>query len=776
MSAGPRSNTYQYGSINHSSQEKKHRSINFKYLYFTIQKLINSKVKLSLRYELLKTPEIHSSITKPISTEIIKLASVVTPPKSNPIWMASTTISESISQYAVFILLLLRYEFIIQSENNLISFELLSTKANICEILAIRMLREYKSYERVNMLFIKPLGQDQFNTLELSILSKSKKFLSQPIIIQTMDKIYNGDITIKTHDQENLNNDSEQQLLSSDNVSNYQFKRITMSLIKRRSEIVPKYQSLVINLKLIMLTILYFMLILKHKHQVHGTFINLLEVQFWLLALNYNYENFIKLNNIRFKFLRKILWTYIDLILILMLDFVGLIRLSLFLGGSGISIIEQDVFRNLFSIISIVLLPRILSIFNNYEFFNMIILSFKRMVWKMIGLFCLFISLISGFYISFISLSIDRPNSMILFDMLKVFFGFTPAIWDNWGNYNNLGRVTQLGYLFLVQFVIATILAIVLSEVFNKISATNKEEFHYFKATNIVIYQQTSKIFMKRTYKWNNENPLYTNLVCEIIWKFSLKAFAIINWMMDLFKFPILLLIYLYELSISQLIRRDQKDKESKKNFTFLKKEMDYESDINRFDDDSADIFHNKGGILGRKASFGREHSSVRKHSLTNDPSGIPAGNSLIPIQSISTLGNFKSASTDSLFIDEMLHRRYGQNEGVNVFDSIKTETKRLKDRTYKDVRNETEIMEKLLQIETLFSEVVNRKEKNLREDQSQGEGEGDDDEEIQSVKTRLTSDNDNLGDIYNIPEASLSEVSSVTSIGSISDVEDDEV
>lgn len=404
------------------------------------------------------------------------------------------------------------------------------------------------------------------------------------------------------------------------------------------------------------------------------------------------------------------------MILIGLLDLAMIFRLhNIWSNGSGSS------FHNLFSIISIILLPRILSIFNNYEFFNMIILSCKRMVWKMIGLFCLLISLTSGFYISFISLTVveTKTSSDILFDMLKVFFGFTPAVWNSWDEYNTLGKFTQMGYLFLVQFVISTILAIILSEVFHKIAASNKEEFHYFKATNIIIYQQTSKIMRSTT----TIVPLVSNI-------------------MDIFKIPIIIGIFLYEVIISKFYYRENENQESVKDlkyFTFFDKDKDYPTDSNTKENGGI-IFNSPFVVTPRKFS------------------SFDAGNNLKPVQSISTLGNFKSASTDSLFIDDLLNRRYGG--GLDTGDTLKMS--RIRSRTHKDPRKDNEIIQKLNQIECLFSEVVNK-----------------------DVSSKLAPELSNVNDpavfigldnIYKIRETSpLSDAQLVTSIESLSDENDED-
>lgn len=678
-----------------STSKTKAKHLEFKYLYFKIQKLIHKRVVLSLKYEQLKSPGVHLTLMKPLTSKIVEIASIsnlskkinrvinslptVSPyqtprfgPQTNANYNHDVNGDLKLSINLVCILLLLRFEFTIQAENNLIKYDILNTKATICEILAIKMLREYKAYDRINLLFTNPMRDDHFqnkfpsrissyNTLELAVLSKSKKFLSQPVIEQILDRFYEGELIVKRNN-DIINESIVQSLLdvnsmfknleeqtsllndkSENAVINYTFKKLSLHKITTRANIVPKYQSLVMNMKLIFFAALHFILILKQKHtkwytDPSNTFMKITELLYWLLAFNFNFELFIKLKNINFKFLRKIIWTYADLILILLIDSAFFLRIFSLLNKVG----TED-YHDAFSLISIVLLPRILSVFNNYEFFNMITQSLKKMLWKLIGLFFLFISLISGFYLTFISLAIDRNSYEIAFDMLKVFFGFTPAVWSNWDSYNNLGRAIQMGYLFLSQFIIATILAIVLSQVFSKVSLSNKEEFAYFKSTNLVVYFQTSDIFYENGF-YGKSNRFTT--------------VGILYMFMNLFKFPIILIIFIYELIVANI--NSKKGHNNLKQFTFLNKEQDYYQDQDLVNMDSIDDDTDVSLMLVKtrnnsmfQAVPGRKISSV--DNVNHATSHL--FNNLAPTKSI---GNLRSASTDSFIIDEILSKKYG--------------------------------------------------------------------------------------------------------------------
>ncbi|KAK6204287.1 putative cation channel family transporter [Scheffersomyces amazonensis] len=603
--------------------------VEFKYLYFCIQKLVNKKVTLSLKYEQLKTPEIYSTLIKPLIESTIKFSEnkIVDSNRNNKY----SDDSNKVSNYVVFILLLIRYEFLIQSENNLILFELLITKANVCELLAIRMLREYKSYNRIKLLFMKPMNSDNFNTLELGVLSNSKRFLSQPIIVRILDRFYKGEL-IDISDNNSVGNsnstynenDDENGLFNHD-IVNYKFNKISFKNVIKRSNIVPKYQSIVINLKLTCFMALYFFIILNKKKIVsdfQDILVTSAEIVFWLMGFNFNLEFIIKLINIEMKYFNMIIWNYIDFILILLIDTAFILK-----------VIKSDYFDDLFSVISIVLVPRILSMFNNYRFFNLIIVSFNRMMFNLIGLICFFITLISGFYFSFISLSKNRSNYDIMFDMTKIFFGFTPSVWNNWDNYNTLGKIIQMGYLFLIQFIIGTILAIVLGQIFSKVNDNNQEEFNYFKSINLILYFKMAKL---------NNNKGFGSVILNI------------------FKLPIIIVIFIYELMLSKLSYKPSiiLNNNELKHFTFLNKDdydLDYLSIQENYDEESLLIQKSRR----TPSQFKRRYSNKQPQMLTTPK--------LNQVQSISTLGgNYRSASTDSTFIDELLNKKYGSNNNVS--------------------------------------------------------------------------------------------------------------
>ena len=75
-----------------------------------------------------------------------------------------------------------------------------------------------------------------------------------------------------------------------------------MKRIIQRVNTVPKYQSLVINFKIMMFLFLYFLLMYEKP----------VGLIFWSFGISFNVELFLKLYYIEWKFMKMIIWNYID--------------------------------------------------------------------------------------------------------------------------------------------------------------------------------------------------------------------------------------------------------------------------------------------------------------------------------------------------------------------------------------------------------------------------------------------------------------------------------
>ena len=82
------------------------------------------------------------------------------------------------------------------------------------------------------------------------------------------------------------------------------------------------------------------------------------------------------------------------------------------------------------------------------------------------------------------------------------YFWIHSSVWNNWENYNLLGKIYSNGLFVLIQFIVGTILAICLSGVFAKVRDSNQEEFNYFKTTNLILYFKMARL--NNLNNWTN--------------------------------------------------------------------------------------------------------------------------------------------------------------------------------------------------------------------------------------------------------------------------------
>jgi hypothetical protein len=309
------------------------------------------------------------------------------------------------------------------------------------------------------------------------------------------------------------------------------------------------------------------------------------------------------------------------------------------------------------------------------------------MALNLVGLICLFFSLISGFYFSFLALSSNKSSPTILFDMVKIFFGYTPSVWLNWEDYNVLGKVMLMAYLFLIEFIVGSILAIVLSGVFSKVHKSNHEDFNFFRTANLILYFRIAKL--------NYTNPSKYKSTSILIRLYKMVIFMIHSSLYFL-KIPIIIVIYVYEWVKSFVHQRMIIQQVDNKHFTFLSQSQDFFDDDdlmhiltnenrvsnkNGFHDDDSDTDEDDFSLLIKKS---RKQSTFKRSKRTGSSfvhngkaketylsRSTTNGGNLFLMKSISTLGgNFRSASTDSTFINELLNKRYGNppvTTGINV-------------------------------------------------------------------------------------------------------------
>lgn len=353
------------------------------------------------------------------------------------------------------------------------------------------------------------------------------------------------------------------------------------------------------------------------------------------------------------QFFHLMVWNYVDLILCLLYVLLFMSRLFVSLHP-----LIKECYINILSVIPVLLFPRALAVFDGYEFFTLILISFRQMVSTMIGLLILFFTLISGFFLSFVSLSVHLSKQKISFDMLKILFGYTPVAWSSWKNYTTLGKILLISYLFIVQFLIVTLLVVVLSDSYVVFSKTSKQEYYFAQAVRLTINQRISKGELFARKRKSGLVSIFVEMICFIS-----------RFLNSVIVFPLSLILFLH-----QRLKTYEPQEAAPLKFTFF---------------DEEDLFNAVNGNLDEAESI-----------LTSPVSDFGAGSRPL------VRHHLTSASTDSLFIDEILHKRYGptatrkpENRRVPSSGSVM--------RT--DEKGKAKLEQRLDNIEALLHLLVNR-------------------------------------------------------------------
>ena len=126
---------------------------------------------------------------------------------------------------------------------------------------------------------------------------------------------------------------------------------------------------------------------------------------------------------------------------------------------------------------------------------------------------------------------------------VNVWIGFTPAAWDQWSNYNFLGRGTLVLFLFITHFLVVTILITVLTNSFMAIVQNANDEHQFVFAVNTISMVKSDALFSyiapTNIIAWGL-TPLRSCLPFRQFVKINRTVIKVTH-------FPILLGIFLYE-------------------------------------------------------------------------------------------------------------------------------------------------------------------------------------------------------------------------------------
>lgn len=121
-------------------------------------------------------------------------------------------------------------------------------------------------------------------------------------------------------------------------------------------------------------------------------------------------------------------WNVFDLgILLLLIVYYCMRAYGVFLADS------HHIYDNAYDILAanaILLLPRIFSILDHYQYFSQLLIAFRLMAVDLVAVFTLILVLCSGFFVFFSLTKNSFGASDVAYKIFQILMGFTPAAWE----------------------------------------------------------------------------------------------------------------------------------------------------------------------------------------------------------------------------------------------------------------------------------------------------------------------------------------------------------
>ena len=497
--------------------------------------------------------------------------------------------AEHFSRGALYCLVANCLQFRKEGEANPGNVGVSKTRALLCELLAMRLLKEFSTRELIDALsydydplqgLVTPPGganwarqgqrHARISALEIAIRAQAKKFLAHPLVVQQLEAIWAGTIVFhsvadslhrKPDSPRSGSNPMNDELSPGRGPSRHLPARkqvnveLPASMLMRRTVTlydphdsslfklsrlrVPRYRNLFSTLSFgIMLGL--FLAVLAEKSDD----ITVLEVIFWFWSAGYMLDEIVGFSEQGFGLYIMSVWNAFDLGILLMFMSYYILRLY--------GILMPDVSRHhvasmaydVLGSTAVLLFPRLFSALDHYQYFSQLLIAFRMMAMDLVAILVLICIACSGFFVAF-SLAFGKEigASKAAYAIFQLLMGFTPAAWDLWAEYNVLGKALLALFLFMCHFLIVTILVTVLTNSFMKIVQNANEEHQFLFAVNTISMVKSDALF-----SYIPPTNIVGWLLIPLKYMMPFKKFIRMNRLViKMTHIPILFTIFVYE-------------------------------------------------------------------------------------------------------------------------------------------------------------------------------------------------------------------------------------
>ncbi|KAI2618828.1 hypothetical protein GGR54DRAFT_640368 [Hypoxylon sp. NC1633] len=467
------------------------------------------------------------------------------------------------------------------------------TRARVCELLALKLLKEYSTRELIDALsydFYPLQGAPETpttpnlrspdsrsrpaaartSTLEVAIRASAKHFLAHPLVVQQLEAIWNGAISFYSS-QDNLHRmpatptrdternarsdraaDARTPLLGHQPPKEQQSHlplhampvRRTVNLYDPRQASplklsrlrVPRYRQFLSTCSLFVLICLFLAVLIERSSRITE-----LELIFWFWSAGFMLDEVVGFNEQGFSLYIMSFWNIFDLGILLLLIIYYCMRVY------GVFLVDphhwNEMAYDVLAANAILLLPRIFSVLDHYRYFSQLLIAFRLMAVDLAAVFILVLISCSGFFVFFTFSKNQNDAPEVAYKIFQILMGFTPAAWDVWPEYTWLGRTLLVVFLIMCHFLVVTILITVLTNSFMAIASNANEEHQFLFAINTISMVKNDALF-----SYIAPGNIFAWILMPLRYVMPIRQFVILNrTVIKLTHFPLLFCIFFYE-------------------------------------------------------------------------------------------------------------------------------------------------------------------------------------------------------------------------------------
>lgn len=533
----------------------------------SIRLLVLQRCETTLSWDQLRSPQVSQFLVKPIQQEI------------------RATLFSRGTLYALIANCL---QFQKQGQLNPGNVGVEKTRGLICELLAMRLLKEFSTRELIDALSYdfdplqgltppatatgrsKPITQSRLariSAVEVAIRAQAKKFLAHPLVVQQLEAIWSGTIVFHSYadslhrsptkrsfrtalnygSMENGTRspgklDDSEPLMPSmvrRTVTLYDPREASMFKLSRLR--VPRYRQLFSTCSFAVMLGLFLAVLVSKSVDITA-----LEVLFWFWSAGFMLDEVVGFTEQGFNLYILSVWNAFDLGILLLFVVYYVMRLYGILMPDVRKHHVADMAYDVLASTAVLLFPRLFSVLDHYRYFSQLLIAFRMMAMDLMAILILIIISCSGFFVAFTLAFGDTgltSASSAAYALFQMLMGFTPAAWDIWGSYNPLGKAILTLFLFIAHFLIVTILITVLTNSFMAVVQNANEEHQFLFAVNTISMVKSDALF-----SYIAPTNIIAWLLTPIRFLMPFRSFVKMNrTLIKVTHFPILFAIFTYE-------------------------------------------------------------------------------------------------------------------------------------------------------------------------------------------------------------------------------------